>query len=208
MTRDIPKIIFLSFCAILLGVLVGMAIKPAKADGYGPGQAGSYKDEAEYSYSHRPQRVNYGRRYVADCDPHLTKYECRRFREKMAERANGRTARKSRIVERRYERDYERPVRRKRYAETSYVRSDADYRGRRECKAPVMAEGDERGTRNRAEGSATNAWKRSVVNRWGVRYASLEKARGLDPDCNIIRTNRLGVKIWICSVSARPCRED
>lgn len=53
-----------------------------------------------------------------------------------------------------------------------------------------------------------NAWKRSVVNRWGARYSSVDKARGFDPDCNIIRTNRFGVKIWICSVSARPCRED
>jgi hypothetical protein len=206
MIRDLPKILFLSVCAVLLGI--GLA-KYAKADGYEPGQAGySYKDgPTAYSYSHRPYSSP-KKRYVAKCDRHMSAYECRRFREVMAKRANARSQNmgKSHIKPNsRYASD---GYSRRRYAETGYVRSDADYRGRRECKAPVMAEGDERGTRGRAEGSAVNAWKRSVVNRWGARYSSVDKARGFDPDCNIIRTNRFGVKIWLCSVSARPCRED
>lgn len=143
---DFLRIIFYGACAVCLGV--GLA-KAVKADGYEPDMRG-YKDgPSAYSYSHRPYSSQ-KKRYVAKCDRHMSAYECRRFREVMARRAAG-TVRKSRTVERedvRYTRHN-----RSRYAETGYVRSDADYRGRRECKAPVMAEGDERGTREGLRGA-------------------------------------------------------
>jgi hypothetical protein len=197
MTRDIPKIIFLSVCAILLGL--GLA-KAVKADGYEPG----YKDQAaEYRYSSRPQKVSYGRRYIADCDPHLTKYECRRFREKMAERANGRVIRKSRITERRYEREeryYDRPVRRKRYAEAGRYYSDAEYR-RRECKPLIKVTGVERTLQPRAEESARKAWRREAIDSHGYQYAG--GFRSVRVSCDNIRGF-----VWICRASGRPCRED
>lgn len=207
MTRDIPKIIFFCICAIIAGVFLA---KQVKADGYGPGQGG-YKDEpAEYRYSHRPQKVSYGRRYVADCDPHLTKYECRRFREKMAERANGsrRPRYAAATVSRRYEREeryYDRPVRRKRYAETRYVRSDADYRGRNECLGVIKATSKPTLTMRGAEKEAKRNWSMAVAQAYSGAYNNVNIARVVALNCKPIH---YGAWRSMCTFIARPCRED
>lgn len=188
MIRDLPKILFFCACAILLGV--GLA-KYAKADGYEPGMRG-YKDggPAAYSYSHRPYSSP-KKRYVAKCDRHMSAYECRRFREVMAKRA----ARS---------RDYDRPVRR-RYAETGYVRSDATYRGGRECKPAIKVVSKPMATERRACEEAKKLWSVQAGDTWSGAYNDWSNARVI-----MVKPKPVHYGAWrdVCTVIARPCRED
>ena len=92
------------------------------------------------------------------------------------------------------------PVRYRRYEEPT------DRSGGRECRPAIKAVGEERGWRGRALTDALNKWRTTVIAEYGYSYSNFDRSKGGEPDCGVIRTNKFGKDIYVCSVRARPCR--
>lgn len=192
MIRDLPKILFFCACAVLLGI--GLA-KYAKADGYERGQPSySAKDgPSAYSYSHRPYvkkvKADSLRRYIDPEDMATIKRIKRKAERRMA--AERRLTKKT--------------SRRTRYAETGYVRSDATYRGGRECKPAIKVVSKPMATERRACEEAKKLWSVQAGDTWSGAYNDWSNARVI-----MVKPKPVHYGAWrdVCTVIARPCRED
>jgi hypothetical protein len=168
----------------------------AAADGYeGSAKDGGYaaRPAAIYAYQVRPSRL------AVRCPaeilrrwPNIKDKECARISAVNDRRSGG--ARRIR---------YDRPERRVVEREVYTIR-DADRRGI--CQGAVSATSEERGSQDRALKSLEAQWRTAVSDAFGFRYVGIGDARGYYPRCGIIRKNKLGWPIWVCRVSARPCR--
>jgi hypothetical protein len=208
----IYKIASLLGAFLVIAALFIFGSTMAKADGYEGG--GGYKDGG-YAYSHTPKRARLDppHRLRAYLSPEELR-TLKRIKAKAEMRMAGyRTEKVSKNYRKRnYEADayaYASDRRRIRYAESRYTRSDVEVvrGGDRECRAPIAIVGEERGWRGRALGNAKDLWRSNAIGRHGYAYGDIEAARNVIPNCKIIRTNKWGKDIWVCSLSARPCRE-
>jgi hypothetical protein len=195
--------------------LILLAASLAKADGIE-----SYKDEpTSYRYSNRPTAQR-SRPSIHDYVTAEQKRILKRIHADASRRmAEGRPIRRSRIAEPSYDRKprrlaYAEPREPVRYAERRRGRHYSDgeptsslRRNDRECKPVIRVTGSERGLRWRAEENARKTWGRAAIDNWGYAYGSLDSAVGDNMSCTFIRTDPITrIPVYICRVSARPCR--
>lgn len=166
--------------------------KVAHSDGY----EGGYKDAPVYRHQ------NYSR--SSDIRGVLTPQE-RRILKRIHRDASARL---------RYGKRYTGPVTRyvekvgysyrkpKRYVETVHYE-----RHGRECRPAVSVTGEERGWESRALSDAWEKWNTKVIASYGYKWANPANARSIVPECGPTRkTKFFRTKVWICDLSARPCR--
>jgi len=205
--------IFLLLAAIVAVLwFVSVNSPPAHADGYEggakdtiPGYSDPYRATRRQIYQYRADPISYGpgaelRRHLSPDDRAELKRIHRRTLKRMERdrrvfsrslRRNGRTDFRSGPI-----------LPPARYAQ----RSRYDVRDTKECRGSVDVTGHERLGRGRAERSAYNAWSAAVRDRPGLggRYSDIDNARGVNLSCYKARGNLL--KVYVCSLSARPCR--
>lgn len=170
-----------------------------------------YKDAAE-AEQYRGETTSYRRASDDNIRNYLTKEEMRQLKRI---KRNAESRRNGRKVSRQATRAYAiQPARYDREPRTVYVERREDDRrslyvrdGGKECRAPIDATSEERGWRGRALRDAQDKWTARAIANHGYKYGNLEKARGAQPDCNPIRKNKFGVKIWVCEFRARPCKD-
>lgn len=193
-----------------------LTLAPARADEPYPGyEKGSGYSESQNSYRPGPATLPapYLRKaangWMSSCGRYITANECRAIRAKDAERAARATRRRPVREERIY------TAERRRVRDTLDEDIERDRRRARDeradgdsCKPRIRVTGEERGSEARAMADLEDKFRLEVSARDGYRYVNIRRAQGWKPDCGVIRRNKLGLSIWVCSVNARPCRSD